>query len=86
MTESFAELFEESISQSVMQPGKVIMAEVVDTSGDFAVVSAGLKSEALIPLTQFRNAIFSRNLNFIIPSNSEIFRLLIKYMIRNVEA
>ncbi|MAG01284.1 MAG: 30S ribosomal protein S1 [Acidiferrobacteraceae bacterium] len=56
MTESFAELFEESISQSVMQPGKVIMAEVVDTSGDFAVVSAGLKSEALIPLTQFRNA------------------------------
>lgn len=55
MTDSFAELFEESISQAVMTPGAVIMGEVVDVDGEFVIVNAGLKSEAEIPAAQFKN-------------------------------
>ncbi len=55
MTESFAELFEESIADTVMSPGAVIEGEVVDVDGDFVLVNAGLKSEAEIPAVQFKN-------------------------------
>ena len=57
MTESFAELFEESIADAVMSPGAVIEGEVVDVDGDFVLVNAGLKSEAEIPAVQFKNDI-----------------------------
>ena len=56
MSENFAELLEESLSQSVMKPGAVIEAEVVDISTDFIIVNAGLKSEAEIPVNQFKDA------------------------------
>ena len=56
MSENFAELLEESLSQSVMKPGAVIEAEVVDISADFVIVNAGLKSEAEIPVNQFKDA------------------------------
>ena len=56
MSENFAELLEESLKQSVMQPGAVIQAEVVDVNSDFVTVNAGLKSEAEIPASQFRDA------------------------------
>ncbi|HSH40692.1 MAG TPA: 30S ribosomal protein S1 [Arenicellales bacterium] len=55
MTESFAELFEESIADTVMSPGAVIEGEVVDIGGDFVIVNAGLKSESEIPASQFKN-------------------------------
>jgi len=55
MTESFAELFEESIQDTVMSPGAVIEGEVVDVGGDFVIVNAGLKSESEIPASQFKN-------------------------------
>ncbi|MDH3639567.1 MAG: 30S ribosomal protein S1, partial [Gammaproteobacteria bacterium] len=55
MTDSFAELFEESISNAVMTPGAVIIGEVVDVNGEFVIVNAGLKSEAEIPAAQFRD-------------------------------
>ncbi len=55
MTDSFAELFEESISNAVMTPGAVITGEVVDVDGEFVIVNAGLKSEAEIPAAQFRD-------------------------------
>jgi len=55
MTESFAELFEESIADTVMSPGAVIEGEVVDVGGDFVIVNAGLKSESEIPASQFKN-------------------------------
>jgi len=55
MSESFAELFEESIAKTVMSPGAVIMGEVVDVEGEFVIVNAGLKSEAEIPAEQFRD-------------------------------
>ena len=56
MSENFAELLEESLKQSVMKPGAVIQAEVVEVNGDFVTVNAGLKSEAEIPSSQFRDA------------------------------
>jgi small subunit ribosomal protein S1 len=55
MSESFAELFEESLKTSVMQLGGVITGEVVDANSEFVIVNAGLKSEAEIPAVQFRD-------------------------------
>lgn len=55
MSESFAELFEESLKTSVMQLGEVITGEVVDANSEFVIVNAGLKSEAEIPAVQFRD-------------------------------
>lgn len=55
MTDSFAELFEESISNAVMTPGAVVTGEVVDVDGEVVIVNAGLKSEAEIPAAQFKN-------------------------------
>ncbi|MDO6462046.1 30S ribosomal protein S1 [Granulosicoccaceae sp. 1_MG-2023] len=54
MSESFAELFEESLSKTEMKPGSILMGTVVDIAGDFVIVNAGLKSEGAIPLEQFR--------------------------------
>ena len=56
MSESFAELLEESLSSSEMKPGTVIEAEVVDINGDYVIVNAGLKSESEIPASQFRDS------------------------------
>ncbi|GAA6138666.1 30S ribosomal protein S1 [Arenicella sp. 4NH20-0111] len=53
MSESFAEMFEESLKDTVMTVGEVIKAEVVSVDGDYVMVTAGLKSEAEIPLSQF---------------------------------
>ena len=56
MSESFAELLEESLNNSEMKPGAVIEAEVVDINGDYVIVNAGLKSESEIPASQFRDS------------------------------
>ncbi len=53
--ESFALLFEESVSQSNPRVGEVISAEVVRIDHNFVVVNAGLKSEAFIPKEEFHN-------------------------------
>jgi small subunit ribosomal protein S1 len=53
MSESFAELFEESLKETVMTVGKVVSAQIVEIAGDYITVNAGLKSEAEIPLIQF---------------------------------
>ncbi len=55
MTESFAELFEESIKQSQMQSGSILMARVMEIRPDVVIVNAGLKSEGVIPAEQFYN-------------------------------
>ncbi len=55
MSETFAELFEESLKSAIMQPGEVIIGEVVDANNDFVIVNAGLKSEAEIPASQFKD-------------------------------
>ena len=53
--ESFAALFEESLARKEMRAGEVITAEVVRVDYNFVVVNAGLKSEAYIPLEEFKN-------------------------------
>ncbi|QXL85067.1 30S ribosomal protein S1 [Comamonas sp. NLF-1-9] len=55
MSESFAELFEESQKRTEMRPGEVITAEVVAVEHNFVVVNAGLKSEAYVPIDEFKN-------------------------------
>lgn len=53
MTESFAQLFEESLNETPMVPGAVVTGSVVRIESDYVVVSAGLKSESTIPIEQF---------------------------------
>ncbi|MBV8209287.1 MAG: 30S ribosomal protein S1 [Burkholderiaceae bacterium] len=53
--ESFAAMFEESLARHEMRAGEVITAEVVRVDMNFVVVNAGLKSEAYIPIDEFRN-------------------------------
>jgi small subunit ribosomal protein S1 len=53
--ESFAALFEESLNRQEMKQGEVITAEVVRVDYNFVVVNAGLKSEAYIPIDEFKN-------------------------------
>jgi len=55
MSESFAELFEESLQTLAMTPGTLVTGEVVDIDSDWVTVNAGLKSEAVIPRSQFLN-------------------------------
>ncbi len=52
---SFAELFEQSLAHIVMEPGSIVTGTVVDIDKDFVVVHAGLKSEGVIPRSQFYN-------------------------------
>ena len=53
--ESFAALFEESLARQEMRSGEVITAEVVSIDADFVIVNAGLKSESVIPTSEFLN-------------------------------
>jgi small subunit ribosomal protein S1 len=55
MSESFAELFEQSQIELKMRPGAIISAIVVDVTPDNIVVNAGLKSEGIIPIDQFHD-------------------------------
>jgi small subunit ribosomal protein S1 len=57
MSESFAELFEESFASQQIKPGSIITGIVVAVNDDVVIVSAGLKSEAVIPIEQFKNDI-----------------------------
>lgn len=57
MTESFAELFEESLkSGQSMKPGDLVEAKVIVIKPDVVIVDAGLKSEGVIPVEEFKNA------------------------------
>ena len=53
MSESFAELFEESLVSVEMEPGSIVTGTVVDIDNDWVTVHAGLKSEGVIPKSQF---------------------------------
>lgn len=54
-TESFADLFSESLAKQEMKQGEVIPAEVVRVDYNYVVVNAGLKSESFIPIEEFKN-------------------------------
>src|SRR3990170_2620800 len=56
MTESFAQLFEESLQKIRLRPGELIQGEVVRVDENIVVVNAGLKSEGVIPAAEFRDA------------------------------
>jgi small subunit ribosomal protein S1 len=55
MTESFAELFEDSLANQRIRPGMILTGLVVDVTEDIVIVNVGLKSEAVIPVEQFKN-------------------------------
>ena len=55
MTESFAELFEQSLANQRIRPGMILTGLVVDVTPDVVVVNVGLKSEAVIPVEQFKD-------------------------------
>ena len=56
MSESFAELFEESLKTVDMEPGSIVTGVVIDIDNEWVTVHAGLKSEGVIPRDQFTNA------------------------------
>ncbi len=55
MTESFAQLFEQSLANQRIRPGMILTGLVVDVTDDVVVVNVGLKSEAVIDIGQFKN-------------------------------
>ncbi|NLB57237.1 MAG: S1 RNA-binding domain-containing protein, partial [Gammaproteobacteria bacterium] len=56
MTESFAELFEASQAHlAKLKPGAIVTGTVVQVRTDVVVINAGLKSEGIVPIEQFRN-------------------------------
>lgn len=55
MSENFAELFEESLSHTEMSVGTVVIGTVIEIRDGYVTVSAGLKSEGVIPENQFKN-------------------------------
>jgi small subunit ribosomal protein S1 len=55
MTESFAELFEQSLAAQNLKPGAIVTGTVMEIREDSVVVNAGLKSEGIVPISQFRN-------------------------------
>ncbi len=55
MSESFAELFEQSQAFAKLKPGAIVTGVVVDVKADVVIVNAGLKSEGVIPIEQFRD-------------------------------
>ena len=63
MSESFAELFEESLKTIDMVPGTIVTGVVIDVDQDWVTVHAGLKSEGVIPAVQFLDEKGELNLN-----------------------
>src|SRR5512147_2417946 len=55
MSESFSELFEQSLANQRIKPGQILTGQVISVGDDMVVVNVGLKSEAVIPIEQFRN-------------------------------
>jgi small subunit ribosomal protein S1 len=55
MTESFAELFEESLATQNLKPGSIVTGIIMEIRDDVVVVNAGLKSEGIVPIVQFKN-------------------------------
>jgi small subunit ribosomal protein S1 len=55
MNESFSEMFEQSLANQRIRPGMILTGLVIDVGPDVVIVNVGLKSEAVIPLDQFKN-------------------------------
>ena len=55
MTESFEALLEESLAQQNLKPGTIVTGTIMEIRNDTVVVNAGLKSEGIVPIVQFKN-------------------------------
>jgi small subunit ribosomal protein S1 len=55
VTESFSEMFEQSLANQRIRPGMILTGLVIEVGPDVVIVNVGLKSEAVIPLEQFKN-------------------------------
>src|SRR4029453_14286196 len=55
MTESFAQLFEQSIANQRIRPGMILTGLIVNVGDDMVVANVGLKPKALTPLEKFKN-------------------------------
>ena len=68
MTESFADLFEKSLNEVDMTPGAIVNGTVIDIDSDWVTIHAGLKSEGVIPKSQFldENGGFSLNIGDVV--------------------
>jgi small subunit ribosomal protein S1 len=55
MSESFSEMFEQSLANQRIRPGMILTGLVIEVGDDMVIVNVGLKSEAVIPIEQFRN-------------------------------
>jgi small subunit ribosomal protein S1 len=55
MSESFADLFEQSLTENALRPGTIVMGQVVEIRDDVVVINAGLKSEGIVPIDQFQS-------------------------------
>jgi small subunit ribosomal protein S1 len=55
LNESFSEMFEQSLANQRIRPGMILTGLVIDVGPDVVIVNVGLKSEAVIPLDQFKN-------------------------------
>jgi len=55
MSESFSEMFEQSLANQRIRPGMILMGLVVEVTPDVVIINVGLKSEAVVPLEQFKN-------------------------------
>jgi len=70
MSESFAELFEQSIQQNNFKPGELITGEIVSITDEVVIVNAGLKSEGIIPISEFKD--HEGNVSFNIGDDVEV--------------
>jgi len=55
MTENFEALLEESLAQQELKPGTIVTGTIMEIRNDTVVVNAGLKSEGIVPISQFKN-------------------------------
>src|SRR3954464_8694850 len=55
MTESYAQLFEQSLANQRIRPGMILTGLVVDVGDDMVIINVGLKSEAVVPLERVKN-------------------------------
>ena len=56
MTETFAELFEQSVAAQGLKPGAIITGRVVDINDGHVIVNAGLKTEGILPVAEFKDS------------------------------
>ncbi len=56
MTESFAELFEQSLTEADLRPGAIVTGRIMEIREDVVIVNAGLKSEGVVPIHQFKRS------------------------------